>query len=230
MTDLSVMHARLTPPRHHLVWLEAATWSRHLLHDLPAGQMTAAQSWFERGHPAVARRRQPDEDSAGITLGIPLPPDRGRARIAFRMAPGAIQLIEAPPPLRGVIRSAPLPWRDPLMRLAAGADALGVTLQVYGSLLWQHLTGEAHITAHSDIDLLFRAVHEQQLHATLKLLQAWQRDTGLCADGELLLHANRAVAWRELLNASPRVMLKSGTAVSLATRSDVLALLSGGHP
>ena len=123
-----------------------------------------------------------------------MPPGRGRTRIALRLAPGAVLSMAAPPPLQDVIPSAPLPWRDPLTRLAAGADALGVTLRVYGSLLWQHLTGEQHITAHSDIDLLLRAGHTRQLHAVLMLLQTWQRDTGLRLDGELLLHGERAVA------------------------------------
>jgi phosphoribosyl-dephospho-CoA transferase len=230
MTDPALNHRHLAPPRHHLVWLEASSWSQRLLHDLPPGQLAAAQQWFERGHPAVARRRQPHEAAAGVTLGIPLPPGRGRARIALRMAPGAILSMAAPPPLHDVIPSAPLPWRDPLTRLAAGAGALGVTLQVYGSLLWQHLTGEPHITAHSDIDLLLRAGHAQQLHAALMLLQTWQRDTGLRVDGELLLHDERAVAWRELLGTSPKVMLKSATAVTLVARNEVLSLLSGARP
>ena len=159
-----------------------------------------------------------------------MPPGRGRTRIALRLAPGAVLSMAAPPPLQDVIPSAPLPWRDPLTRLAAGADALGVTLRVYGSLLWQHLTGEQHITAHSDIDLLLRAGHTRQLHAVLMLLQTWQRDTGLRLDGELLLHGERAVAWRELLGTSPQVMLKSATAVALLARTEVLSLLSGTRP
>jgi phosphoribosyl-dephospho-CoA transferase len=235
MTDLSVNHLAvnhgcLSPPRHHLVWLKPAAWSHWLLHAPAPPALAAAQAWFQSGYPAIARRRQPDEDPEGIVLGIPLPPGRGRTRIALRIDPHAVHTLQAPPSLHSVLHSAPHAWREPLTQLASGADALGVTLQVYGSLLWQHLTGEPYITEHSDIDLLFRAGDVQQLQATLALLQAWQKDTGLKADGELLLQDDRAVAWRELLTASPTLMVKSATAVSLATRSEVLSLLSCGHP
>ena len=230
MNDISRNHPHPAPPRHHLVWLDAATWLPYLLHDLAPNQREAVQDWFLHGYPAVARRRLPDENSEGIPLGIPLPPGRGRLRIALRVDQRAVLTIQAPPRLQDVIGSAPRDWHAPLTRLAAETDTLGVTLQVYGSVLWQHLTGQSYVTPHSDIDLLFHANDARQLHALLTLLQTWQRETGRRADGELLLPGGRAVAWRELLGTSHELMVKTTTAIALVPRNDVLPPLTNGHP
>lgn len=235
MTDCAAALSDLSPPRHTLVWLDAERWQQHLLHDLPPAQLQAAQEWFQCGYPAIARRRQTADGPAGIVLGIPLPPGRDieggprgdKTRIALCVRPTAVRTQQPPPRLDSVLPSTPPAWRAPLTRLVADTDALGVCLRVYGSLLWQHLTAQPHTTQHSDVDLLFRAHNAQQLHAVLVLLQTWEHDSGVRADGELLLRDGRAVAWRELLRAPEKILVKSADTVALMAHADLLPLLSG---
>ena len=106
------------------------------------------------------------------------------------------------------------------------ARAAGLVLRVHGSLAWQHLSGEPHVTERSDVDLLVRPRDAAELDAALALLRAHARLGGPRLDGEILLPGDRGVAWRELAGRSERVLVKSGTAVALEPRRGALGALA----
>ena len=213
--------AHVTAQRHHLAWVDAANWQQHLLEKLPAPQLAVAQEWFAQRRPAVVCRREAPVTSDAIRLGIPLSPQRGRERIALTLGHAALCAIQPPPLLTRVTLDAPVAWQAPLRKLAAAAAALQLGLRVYGSFLWQHLTGETYVTERSDVDLLFAARDAGQLQAVLALLPQWERETGLRADGELLLADGSGVAWRELLRTDGMVLVKRIGAVQLLARAEI---------
>ena len=208
--------------RHHLAWVDPAGWQQHLVEKLPAPYLPIVQEWFEQRRPAVVCRQEPATPSGAIRLGIPLSPQRGRSRIALVIDNGALRDSQPPPMLTRVTLDAPSAWQAPLRHLAAAAAVLELSLRVYGSLLWQYLTGEQYVTDQSDVDLLFTARDDMQLQSALALLLQWERESGLRLDGELLLADGAGVAWRELLRADGRVLVKHMTAVQLLTRAEVL--------
>lgn len=222
----AVSEVAVSLKRHDLVWLHGHIWEQALLTELDDAQRKLAQSWFQAGYPAVVRRRTPQEPEGGVTLGIPLPPQRGRARLALCMAPTAVQKAQRPPTLKAMLPAIPSPWRLPLARLAASVPEEDGSVRVYGSLMWQHLTGEIYLHAGSDVDLLWEVNDVSSLRRVIALLRRWERDFGLRADGEVLLRDGWAVAWRELAGAQARVLAKAISGVELMARSTVISALA----
>ncbi len=216
-----------SPVRHDLVWLDPAQAGAL---EVEAAFRPAVVRWLASGWPAVAARRV-DGTRAGMTcLGIPLPPSRGRARIAFSAPARAMSRRRPPLRLAEVIASAPAERRVALEALHAEAHGLGIVLRVHGSFAWQHLTGEPYVTANSDLDLLLEAGSRWQLGAALRMLQLWELRTGLVADAEFQLPAG-GVAWRELVSGAEQVLVKQEAGVTLLARGELMATLpAGGAP
>ena len=219
-----------SPSRHDLVWLDPVRSAGLVVE--PAWR-PEVERWLDRGLPAVARRRDRDPGAGSgtdVALGIPLPPSRGKARIALTAPAGAVARVDPPLRLATALGSAPPAWRQPLRALDGAARELGVVLRVHGSLAWQHLTGEPWVVGGSDVDLLVDLDRAAQVEGALTLLAAWERTAGIRADGELRLPGG-GVAWRELASGARQVLLKSDAAARLVPRAAVLAgLAAGGAP
>lgn len=211
--------------RHDLVWLCADAWERFLLSDLDPSQRALALHWFAAGYPAVVRRRSAHDPHGAIALGVPFPPARERVRLALSVAEPALRAVQRPPRLEDVVPAAPPAWREQLARLAALQDD-GWCARVYGSLLWQSLTGANYLHAASDIDLLLEADSPAAWRRAAAALQQWEQDSGLRADGEILLRNGLAVAWRELAAAPARVLAKSVAGVELMPGAAAIGLLA----
>jgi phosphoribosyl-dephospho-CoA transferase len=214
--------AHVAARRHDLVWVDPCCLRQHLHGEIAPSERALVQEWFEHGRPAVVRRSEAHTPDGMINLGIPLSPQRGRLRIALTLAAKVVRDIQPPLLLTRVTPHAPATWQAPLRYLAAAAEAMQLPLRVYGSLLWQHLTGEPYVTERSDVDLLFRVRDAFHLRSAMTLLLQWERETGLRADGELLLADGSGVAWRELLHGDGPVLVKRIAAADLLARADVL--------
>ena len=212
--------ARRPPARHDLVWL-APSWQELLGSPLPPGAASRLADWFARGRPAVGCRRDP-AGPPGVALGVSLPGPAPRWRVGFTVAARAVAGRRAPPSLAEAIPSAPPPWHGPLAELDRSAGALGLAVSVYGSLAWQHVTGEAYVDHRSDVDLLLRPRTRAQLDGALALLARWDGRDGLRVDGEIVVGDERAVAGRGPASGRPRVLVKTGTSVALEPREDLL--------
>jgi phosphoribosyl-dephospho-CoA transferase len=141
----------------------------------------------------------------------------------------AIRAVQVPPALAQVVASAPAPWQEPLQRLSQAAQSIGISLSVYGSLLWQHLTGEHYVGSRSDVDLLFSVAGAAQLLQAFSLLRDWEQESGLRADGEVQLADGAAVAWRELSCAPAKVLVKSLHDVQLRPGREIMRRLTAGR-
>jgi len=211
-------------PRHHLVWLDRLVWG-DFSGRLDKPTRAIVRAWFDRDLPAVARRHAEDDPENAVPLGIPSTPREGRLRIAFNVPQSRVRKTEPPLALCRVISSAPPAWQAALTELNTSFRVARIGVRVYGSLAWQHITQEDHVTERSDVDLLLKPEDRPQLELALALLQDWEVQTGLRADGEFLLPDGAAVAWRELLHARGRVLVKSSRSLTLRTVSELLGAL-----
>lgn len=213
-----------SPERHDLIWLTPAGVSS-AVKMLDAADRELLWAWQRRGRPCIRTRHRPGVPAGWLPLGLPLPPSLGKRRLALCAAADGLDRWCAPPRLAEVIDSAPPAWREWLIRLEQSAQRIQLSLRVFGSLAWQYLTGETYLSESSDLDLLWAPADRLQLQAGLALLQAWERESGLRADGEVLLPAG-AVAWRELSNAPSRVLVKAARAVTLQPLASIDAALA----
>ncbi|MDY7574866.1 malonate decarboxylase holo-[acyl-carrier-protein] synthase [Actimicrobium sp. CCI2.3] len=215
--------------RHDLIWLDAQGWYR-CRDGLDATALAALARWQQSDWPAIVRRADIDMPVDEVCLGIALPPDPDsgdKLRIALRVPVADIRCCRAPLAIDAVLATAPERWRAALRLLAdeVGRDAL--TFGFYGSLALQALTGQAYVTATSDIDLLFSPTTPAQLEQGIALLQ--RHAQALPLDGEILFPSGQAVAWKEWVQASgngSRVLVKEIDGVHLLTMAALLASFS----
>lgn len=217
--------------RHELVWLTARGW-RYVRATAPAGGIAAIDRWHQADWPAVVRRADHGLAPGLLSIGIALPPHRlDGAKIRIGCQVPASEVRRHLPPLRvaQAIGAAPEPWRPLLAALEQQVAALdGMAVRVYGSVALQALTGQAYLSATSDIDLLLQPATRAQLCASLGLLSF--HATRLPLDGEILFPHGQAVSWKELAGtpggaAGTRVLVKHAQGVSLSATDDLLATL-----
>lgn len=216
--------------RHDLVWLDpAADLSLLLAACEPDRELAAA--WVRAGRPFVVRREDAATAlaSAGwLALGLPLPSRLDRRRLALR-APRAVLLRTGRMPLLAdACEAAFSGWRHCLRQLCAQLSGSGATVRAYGSLGWQHLTGEPYLHPASDIDLLIEPGPGADIERLLAILS--DASAGDCPrlDGEITLAPDRRVAWRELFTDTPEVLVRGLDELSLVSRETVHRLLEPG--
>lgn len=213
-----------SPARHDLIWLTPAG-AMAATSRLEPGDRILVRQWLGRGLPLIRTRTRSDDPPGWLPLGLPLPPSLGKRRLALSAPGRQIERWCAPPLLMEVIESAPAAWREALVSLEQGARQLHLTLRVFGSLAWQHLSGDTYLSEDSDLDLLWCPADQTQLQDGLALLQSWERKSGLRADGEVLLPQG-GVAWRELASEPAQVLMKGERLVRLLPLSSIHATLA----
>jgi phosphoribosyl-dephospho-CoA transferase len=209
--------------RHDLVYLSSAAW-RSLLDrrdDLSAEPLLV--DWVDRGWPLVARRPAPDE-TAGLALGLPLPPSAGRRRVAVVMRSENIVGHKSPLRLREVIAAAPEAWKPTLVRIEELAARHGVEARVFGSLGWRSLTGLDYLTAQSDLDLLLTLPGNGSCARLAADLGQIESAAPVRLDGEFVRPDGAAVNWRELHAGARQVLVKAMAGVELI---DAVEFLQG---
>jgi len=222
-------------PRHTLVWPAAAARERLAAQLVDDAARAALGEWFDRAYPLVVRRVDPGASTgnrAEIDVGLPLPPDRGKRRLAMTLAHQDVARHSAPPTLAHIAIGLPETWRLPLAALDRDARSIGVTLRGFGSAAWQAITGLAYLRDGSDVDLLFTPQTRSQLDAMLARFERFERTTQLRVDAEIRFAGDAAVAWREWRDArdGSRVIAKALHGATLVARADLFGRLSPGPP
>ena len=172
------------------------------------------ERWFGRGLPAVVCRQEavgPGHVAVGVALSL----SSGKRKVPLTVRQDAIVRSAPPLQLQAAAESLSKAWRDAVLELIVASSAVGIAFRVYGSVAWQHLSGETYVTERSDVDLLWRADDGAMLDAGLSVLSQWQRESGIRADGEVRFPNGAAVAWPELLNAPQKVIVKHDLGVAL---------------
>ena len=192
------------------------------------------REWLHAARPLIVRQ-QPGPLSATaerLAAGLPLPPSQGKRRIALTINAREINRVAPPPALESVIASLPATWKAPTSRLCRAGAEIGVEFQVFGSAAWQAITSLPYVTATSDLDLLWRPATRSQLDEGVRLVQTWEREAGVRADGEIVFGQDFAVAWREWLRRDEQkhVLVKQTLGPSLKASGDLLALLDAPSP
>ena len=215
--------------RHTLVWALPEYRDAILASAADDSARHAIDEWMSANRPFIVTR-QPGQKSQSIAAGLPLPPAQGKRRIGLQLPANAIAKAARLPRLTDVVDCAPANWRLSLRQLATASFDLHIEFRVFGSLAWQALTSLAYVTAQSDIDLLWRPASHEQLRAGITLLENWERETGLRADGEIVFGDLGAVAWREWATLRTRdsayVLLKHERGVALRSGREVMAELA----
>lgn len=207
------------PARHTLVWLSAnADWRA----DVAAHEPRLA-GWFAQGLPAMVARRAVDDPDPRLRLGVPLPPNEGKQRLALRV-PLHDVLRQQPPPMLDVVLagSVAADWQAALHALARLAPA-----RVFGAFAWQHLSGLPYVHAASDIDLLWQIGTSAEADALVEHLQQWEHAHGRRVDGELCLADGGAVNWREYAGGSRQVLVKRLDGAALEARERLFVTATG---
>ncbi|MGO1071937.1 malonate decarboxylase holo-[acyl-carrier-protein] synthase [Lysobacter sp. CA199] len=205
--------------RHDLVWLRPqAQWQA-----LTPGAQSRLGEWFAAGLPAVVARRDGNEPTGALRLGVPLPPAEHKQRLALYADAADIARLRAPLSLSEVLPHAPQRTHRALRALEMHASDIDIEPGVFGSFAWQALTNRSYINETSDLDLLWSITHTAQAEAIVTRLPAWEQYHGLRADGELHLPGGIAVNWREYASDAKQVLVKHETGCALQARESLFA-------
>jgi phosphoribosyl-dephospho-CoA transferase len=185
--------------------------------------------WARRGWPVILRRRNPGEAEGHVPAGLPLPPADGKRRIGLALPVRAVR-PRPPVTLAQAITTAPAGWRPTLAALDALARHHRIAPRVFGSLLWQHLTGLAYLSDASDLDLLWPVAGPVD-RRLLDALAALEAQAPMRLDGEITLPDGRGVNWRELHAAAPSdtVLVKHRDGLALCAAQTLSAHEPAGH-
>jgi phosphoribosyl-dephospho-CoA transferase len=221
--------------RHDLVWIDRLASASAVLAAPTEDAYRIARGWIGSGCPVVVSRQPSRCDGARrLAVGLALPIALDKRRFALEIDPRAITHRRLPALLSSLAARLESPWRAPLRALCEAAKEIDIEYRVFGSAAWQFWTRLGYLARDSDLDLLWRPSSEAQLAKGVALLDAWERDSGIRSDGEILF-GEEAVCWREWTQSarSPRVLVKSREGVSLRSRrelTDRLARSSGCAP
>ena len=206
--------------RHALAWLAEAPDA-----DGDADLKRAAE-WHAAGRPFVVTRRR-DSDTA-IGLGFcttdPAHPELRPRRVAARTWVSSIVSI-TPPPMLDDIAAIPeaADHAASFAHLRQAAVAAGIEIRVYGSWMWQALTGERHVHRTSDLDILVEVTSTAAADGAAAFLRQLEPFLAFRLDGELSFPGRGEVNWREYAQDRTDVLLKSIDTMRLTPRSELAA-------
>jgi len=187
--------------RHDLLHVAPRAWASALANYPSLVDLPLVETWADRGWPVIVRRRAEAEDPVSVPVGVPLPPADGKRRVALLLPPGGVLARSSPHLLSAAAKVADPGWRSTIVSLLALGARTGVEPAAFGSLLWQHLTGLAYLSPHSDLDLLWPVPTAFDVLSLVFSIAEVQRDAPLRIDGEVIFPDGSAVNWRELWNA-----------------------------
>lgn len=168
--------------------------------------------WHHCGHPFIVARQR---DLATLSLGFCLatgPATRPR-RISVRARHEDILRTAPPPSLATVAQHHPA-----LAALSQAAHATKLPIRIFGSYMWQTLTGDFYVTPASDLDTLIEVASAADATRATTFLSTAASHCPLKIDGELSIKNLGEVHWREFFEHSPDLLLKTITTARLIDR------------
>jgi phosphoribosyl-dephospho-CoA transferase len=209
--------------RHDLLRVEPGAWEAMLRCNPHLADLPLVADWARLNRPVIVRRRMAGDCADDVPAALPLPPDYGKRRLAFSFASGAGVTVLPPVLLRDAASTAPSAWHPIVAALLDLGKAEGITPRVFGSLLWQHVTGLPYLTAGSDLDLLWSISEERSVAPLVEGLLRLDADASVRLDGELEFPDGAAVNWRELArsgaNLRDELLVKTMDGVEVRTRA-----------
>lgn len=204
--------------RHALVWLSEPPQTD----DGPDDALAA--TWHAEGRPFVVCRRRNERDQ--VSLGFCVVNEKHfeirPRRVGARTVAAHVVRTARPLELAEVARCGPA--RDhaaSFKQLAEEAARAGLDLRVYGSWMWQALTGEGHVRPTSDLDLLVDVAGPREAGDAAAFLARQELGLSFKLDGELSFADRGEVQWREFLTEAPEVLVKAVDSVRMVRREDL---------
>ena len=191
-------------------------WLSHSPQQEVAGDSFVVDQWHADGNPFVVCRQRGGSEHLSLGFCLASPGQRPR-RIAAHAPPGRIARIARPPSLDEVAALHP----DTFVRLSDAAAKSRLDLRVFGSWMWQTLTGGSYVNASSDVDVLIDVADAAGAERAAKFLEHGGAECPFTLDGELSLPGLGEVHWREYLNGEPAILVKSINAVRMVQREDL---------
>jgi phosphoribosyl-dephospho-CoA transferase len=183
--------------RHALLRVTTLGWQRALARSPALASRPYVPEWAGRGWPVIVRRYLPEDAAGLIPVAIPLPPQAGKPGATLQLQPEEIHAPLPPVALSACLDAAPVAWRETLHSLLASSERCGCAPAVFGSLLWQMLTGLTYLHERSDLDLLWRVTRHEQAEELVRSIARCARKCPMRIDGELVLPDGAGVHWRE---------------------------------
>lgn len=202
--------------RHTLVWLSQAPDAE------TDDDRARAAAWHSAGRPFVVTRRRNDGNEIGLGFCTtdPSHPELRPRRVAARTDPAHIVRHARPPRIEEIARCpAATPQAHSFSRLISAASQARHDIHVYGSWMWQALTGERHVHEGSDLDVVIDAAGLDAALGAAAFLARVEPDLAFRIDGELSFPGRGEVQWRELLQDRDEVLLKSTDSTQLVSRT-----------
>jgi malonate decarboxylase holo-[acyl-carrier-protein] synthase len=109
----------------------------------------------------------------------------------------------------------------PFAHLAEAAAKDGLDIRVFGSWMWQTLTGGSYVNAASDLDVLVDVADAAGAGRAADFLQRKAEECPFKLDGELSFPGLGEIHWREYLNDGPMILVKSMVAVRMIRREEL---------
>ncbi|MFZ5783834.1 MAG: malonate decarboxylase holo-[acyl-carrier-protein] synthase [Pseudomonadota bacterium] len=202
--------------RHALVWL-----SRPPVAQVEADSHAVAR-WHGLGRPFVATRQRDGQEGLALafcTADEKRPQLRPR-RMAVLANPDDAAKVDLPPLLH-VVADCPAAQRyvRSFTFLAENAGALAI--RVYGSWMWQALTGEPHVHAASDLDVFLEVADGAAADRAAALLAEIEPALDFRLDGELSFPDFGEVNWREYRSGAAELLVKSVSWMRLVPRAEL---------
>jgi phosphoribosyl-dephospho-CoA transferase len=201
--------------RHDLLRVDPRAWPEILEANTLRASLPYVRDWPAREWPLIVRRRTDQDEPALVPVALPLPPDGGKTRLALQVGSAAVRERVPALTLRRARTETPPHW-DPMMTaLLEVADRMGVEPTIFGSVLWQCLTGLPYLSATSDLDLLWPVRDLSSARKLVEELAAIEAAGPVQIDGEIHLPDGAGVQWRELLLEPAEVLVKMIDGVEL---------------
>ncbi|MBL6617338.1 MAG: malonate decarboxylase holo-[acyl-carrier-protein] synthase [Reyranella sp.] len=185
-----------------------------------------AERWQAAGRPFVVTRGGADPKGVGLGFCVvdARHPELRPRRVAARCARGDVAVVQRPPRLDEIARCpAAAALAGSFSRLVDAAREAGLDIRVYGSWMWQALTGENHVRDSSDLDVLIDVADAGDADRVAAFLERQEDGLAFRIDGELSIAGLGEVHWRELRQDGADVLVKSIDTLRLTPRAELRA-------
>jgi phosphoribosyl-dephospho-CoA transferase len=180
--------------------------------------------WQAAGRPFVVSRRRAEQDAValGFCVADERYPELRPRRVAARTDPRHVMDVARPPRLDEIACCpAAQAHAASFSRLAGAAERAGLDIRVYGSWMWQVLTGERHVRETSDLDVVVDVADAGEADRAAAFLAQEEAGLAFKLDGELSFAGLGEVHWREYRQGKADVLLKSVDALRLMPRTEL---------
>ena len=211
--------------RHCFVWFaEAGNFFDRAVGETPQDDLAILRTWIRKERPLIVRRPCVSEDKNTVCVGLALPPDPVKRRLAFRLPVSCIGKIAVPPLWQECMTATASDTAHAVKSIRSATETSGLPLQTFGSYAWQYYTSLPYVTSSSDIDLLV-PIQRQEDWRRFRQAMADPKIGSRQIDLEIILNDDASFNWREFEAPGSQMLFKGNHSVWLGDKSDVEELL-----